>query len=376
MDAIGNFVSPKPSKPPTDPTSLSTDSKPSPELYVAFARLHHQNNRLAEASVQYEKALDLDSNHMTALLGYARVNEDMGKHEEAMNLYRKATRVHPRKAPVFNNLALSCAKRGLRDEALGAMGRAVELDPTNVKYRNNMASLLVDAERNRDAYTHLRAVHDHATCLYNLGYLLKQRGKSPEAIQHFTAALQSNPSFAPARRELQELTAVAQGEPARRQPVERAVSRPAGQANMQIRNDAARITLRDPRTENTARTNPQPSPEQAQRREMPPWPSDLSAGRSPERARVDRAAPTDGPWHRQLSPAYGSRSQPAESAPAAPVLVAPADPNRPKRLPPVAPIRGTITDIAPMPGAASTPEENPQSPVAPLPPARYAPRPY
>jgi tetratricopeptide (TPR) repeat protein len=368
MDAIGNFVSPKrSSKPPTDPTSLGTQAKPSPDLHVAFARLHHQNGRLVEATKHYQTALNLSPNHMGALLGYARANDQLGKPEKATQLYRTAAKAHPNKASVFNNLGLSYAKRGLSGEALEAMGRAVQLEPKNAKYRNNMATLLVDAGRNRDAYAQLRAVQDHTTCLYNLGYLLNQRGQTQAAVQHYTAALKSNPSFAPAQRELQLLT-VAAG----RTPTER---RPSGQANMTIVNNPANVTRR----------NPQPNPSfdsrQGPSRQHVRLPSNASPWQPPERARDRQVAPVPGPWHRQPASAYGNRYKEVESVPMRVRSGSAISPSpelaRPKRLPPVAPIRGIITDIAPMPGGNSPSlGGRTRMPNAPLPPLRQAPRPY
>ena len=89
LDTVANFVTPRPpAKPPTDPTSLNTRTEPSPELYVAFGRLHHQEGRLPEAAAHYQRALKFSPNHAGAMLGLARVNDDLEHHELALQLYQ------------------------------------------------------------------------------------------------------------------------------------------------------------------------------------------------------------------------------------------------------------------------------------------------
>jgi tetratricopeptide (TPR) repeat protein len=80
------------------------------------------------------------------------------------------------------------------------MARAIELDPKNPLYRNNIAATLVDKGRLGDAYKELRAVHGDAESYYNLGFLLNKKGQTQEALRHFQRALQADPSMVMARR--------------------------------------------------------------------------------------------------------------------------------------------------------------------------------
>jgi len=386
LDAVGNFITPKPlAKPPKDPISLNTRAKPSPALYVAFGRLHHQEGRLSEAAAHYQRALKLSPNHAGAMSGFARVNDDLGHHELALQLYQAAAKAHPRKASVFNNLGLGYARRGMLDEALRAMARAVQLEPKNPRYRNNIATMLVDAGRNRDGYKQLRAVHDHATSLYNLGYLLKQRGQAEAASQHFVAALQSNPSFAAARRELDQLSAVGNRVQTPRLP--------GGGAEAVAGTNPVRSNWRLP--PNRTLNRPQ-NPPLNPRFELPQghvW--------EPRPEAPSGVMPSEGPWPRQPSPTYGNRHEatqmlapqpppraqrergraaavpvrvfrPKETVVPVPQAVAPVPPGPPRlrRLPPVQTIGGATGEVAPMPG------DNSPTPTAPLPPPRGTARPY
>ena len=66
-------------------------------------------------------------------------------------------------------------------------------------YRNNLATVLLEAGRADDAVAVLTESHGPAVAHYNVGYLLNQRGDSAEALQHFQEALEIDPNFGAAR---------------------------------------------------------------------------------------------------------------------------------------------------------------------------------
>jgi tetratricopeptide (TPR) repeat protein len=203
---IGHALNPAPpSKAPApedDAVSLKSKSKPGPELYVAIARLYEESGKPADAEQEYQLALaDKDKpDYLPALLGYARLKEQLGHAEDAISLYQRAVKVYPKQAAVHNNLGLCYAREGRLDDAAAAMTRAVQLDPKNARYRNNIATVLVDQGKLREAFGHLQQVHGEAAAYYNMGYLLNKKGQTQAAIQHFSLALRADPSMAPAQR--------------------------------------------------------------------------------------------------------------------------------------------------------------------------------
>jgi hypothetical protein len=74
------------------------------------------------------------------------------------------------------------------------------LEPANPLYRNNIATVLVDQEKFREAFDQLRQVHNEAAAYYNLGYLLTKKGKNQAALHSFSCALQVDPSMGAARQ--------------------------------------------------------------------------------------------------------------------------------------------------------------------------------
>jgi tetratricopeptide (TPR) repeat protein len=116
-----------------------------------------------------------------------------------------------------------CLVRAQQDaEAIERLRAAVSLKPDSLMYRNNLAAILVQAQRSDEAVGVLADAHGAAVGHYNVGYLLNQQGNAAAASAHFVQSLRANPSFEPARQMLNRvLPAVGQG------PVDRVAERPA-----------------------------------------------------------------------------------------------------------------------------------------------------
>ncbi|GAB4132640.1 MAG: hypothetical protein Kow0040_13740 [Thermogutta sp.] len=188
-----------------DPTSLSTEAKPSPRLYVAMAKLHEKSNQFEKAEEQYRRALQMDAKYLDALLGLGRLKDREGDYKEALETYQRAVKYHPENAAAWNHLGLCLARQGKLSEAADALQKAVNLDPRHELYRTNLAVIFVEAGRTEEALQQLRAVQDEAQAYYNLGYLLQKRGDTTAAARYFNLALQRKPDFEEARQWLETL---------------------------------------------------------------------------------------------------------------------------------------------------------------------------
>ena len=192
-------------EPAADPVSLANKAKPSPDLYVTAARLSEQSGKTAEAEGLYQKALQVDSRHADALVGYARLKDRQGQMAEATRLYQRAAKAHPKNASIFNDLGLCLARQRKFSESMSALGQAIKLDPKKWLYRNNMAMVLVETGKVDAAVSHLMAVQEEAVAHYNVGYILQKKGDSEAAATHFAKALEEDPSLAEARLWLAKL---------------------------------------------------------------------------------------------------------------------------------------------------------------------------
>jgi Flp pilus assembly protein TadD len=185
---------------PSNTTSFFSKKKATPDLYVATARLCESRGDFAGAADQYEKALKDSPDYVPALLSYAHLQDHQNKLAEATTLYQRAVKANPKEASAFNDLGLCFARRGMAAESLGALGKAVLLQPDKALYRNNVAMVLVDQHRPDDALAQLRAVNNESVANYNVAVLLAQRNQDVLAQAHFRRALELNPSFAEAQQ--------------------------------------------------------------------------------------------------------------------------------------------------------------------------------
>lgn len=367
ISKVGKAFDPKASKKPVasedDAISLKAKSSASPDLYVAIGMRCEETNRLADAERQYQTALSMNRDHLGALLAYARLKEQTGFKEDALWLYQRAVKVHPKEPSVHNNIGLYYARQGRLDEAAEALTTAVRLAPKNPLYRNNLATVLVDQCRFREAFSNLREVHGEAAAYYNMGYLLNKKGQMQAAIQHFAQASRIDPSLVAARRwveYLQKKTAQArlpdrppteelQITPEKNRWTEVPVERPR-----EFPVERTRETPREPSRVDFSRTRDDDSRDRVDyTKDRDDFPRDRAEQSRDERAEAPREP------RRHDSSAIGPDRNAASMMP---------DAVRPRRLPPVT--RDESQDDGPsLPGFSCNRASRPASPDdAPMPP--------
>lgn len=182
-----------------DPISLEVPAKPSAGFYVAVAHMAEQKGDVAQAESDYRKALELEPNHVDALMGYAHMLDRQRKLTQAAELYHMVVRTHPGNATAHNDLAICCARQGKLEEAIRSLKQAVQLRPGHALFRNNIATILVQTKQLDEAFVHLSAVHPKPVAYYNLGFLLHQAGDNRGATRLFREALSLDPSLVQAR---------------------------------------------------------------------------------------------------------------------------------------------------------------------------------
>ncbi|MEZ6071525.1 MAG: tetratricopeptide repeat protein [Pirellulales bacterium] len=191
---------------PDDAVSVFSKSTVGPDVYVIVARRQEAEENLPKAIESYQRALEVEPHHLLATTGLARLREREGNDDEALKLFVDATKHHPEEAMAWNDLGMFQAKRRNSREAIRAMNRAVSLAPDRDLYRNNLATFLVDSGQTNQALMQLQAVHPPAIAHYSLGFLLKERGRTDEAIEYFRTAWQLDPQFEEARIALSMLS--------------------------------------------------------------------------------------------------------------------------------------------------------------------------
>jgi len=150
-------------------TAYLTVVPASADAHHWIALAHLQLGDRAQALVEEEAALALDSRH-TAALGL-------------------------KAGLLFSS--------GRRDEALHLLGEAIERDASNVSLRLELADLLTDARRYREAETAFRAVLARrprdARALVGMGLALSALARPAEALSAFSMAVEADPQHVEAR---------------------------------------------------------------------------------------------------------------------------------------------------------------------------------
>lgn len=109
---------------------------------------------LDSARVTYEQVLERDPEHVKALVHSGLVLEDLGKPDDALARYTKATEIAPDDPRPYVNLgALLYFQFKRIYDAKVALARALELDPSNQDARFNLGVLFADATLFREART-------------------------------------------------------------------------------------------------------------------------------------------------------------------------------------------------------------------------------
>jgi tetratricopeptide (TPR) repeat protein len=261
--AIAAAFTAKPNIETDDPTSLSSKAgKVGPDVHVGLGRLYESQNKAADAQAQYEKALAIAPSDLTAMVSLARLHDRQGNSAKAVELYQKALKTHPKSALAHNDLGLCFARQKQWQRATESLNKAVELQPGNPKYRNNLATVMVELGRTDEALKQLAAVNNEAVAHYNLAYLLQQKGQSSLAVMHLQQAVSKDPSLGAAHDMLAQLMNQAapayQPQPETRvaaQPASTPIYRPQTDIQWQPQSPAVEQPATQPQTETAAQVS-------------------------------------------------------------------------------------------------------------------------
>lgn len=150
------------------------------DVYNMLGVILHERGDFVAAEEHFEHAVGLNENYTEALLNLAVTYNDLGKYEAARNVYARIRRtdgkvgildpfVRGKIANMHADLAQAYSDAGCKPEAIAELKRAVELCP---------------------AFADLQL---------RLGTLYRDSGNLALAREHYAAARDANPKYAPAR---------------------------------------------------------------------------------------------------------------------------------------------------------------------------------
>ncbi|MBP8129568.1 MAG: tetratricopeptide repeat protein [Candidatus Hydrogenedentes bacterium] len=169
--------------------------------------------RLDEAIEHFRQAAAHAPKNGEYAFGLARVLAAAGRIEDAITQYQTAITLAPRDPRAYNNLGLLLEARGDPEGAVSRYREAIRVAPGFSLAYANLAALLARAGRVGEGVllcrTGLEQTPDDPVLHNALGYLLALQGQSQEALEHYDAALRSDPDYAQARQNREKLLSTA-----------------------------------------------------------------------------------------------------------------------------------------------------------------------
>jgi Tfp pilus assembly protein PilF len=133
------------------------DDPSNASAHETMGYLEFRQGNLGEARKWYEQAVKLDSQSFLANYYFAVFTINGGhpnaeSNSQVENSLRVAIRLNPSFAPAYDELAVffGTQRQNLEEAHMFAIN-AVQLDPSNLRYRLNTASILMEMERGKDA---------------------------------------------------------------------------------------------------------------------------------------------------------------------------------------------------------------------------------
>src|ERR1700733_15235230 len=178
------------------PTNHRSASSPVDQLMKEGQDLAAQG-RFAEAEVPLKQAAELAPENYALLTLLGKVEGRVGKHADAIALFRRVVSGQPKSADAHVNLAIALADAGNLEEALKETSTAVSLSPKLASAHLNRARVLADLHRPEEAEKEFAIAHQLAPnnpdCLFYWALLEKDRGNLEKQTSLFQQLVRLQP---------------------------------------------------------------------------------------------------------------------------------------------------------------------------------------
>jgi len=151
-----------------------------------------------ESEKAFREAIRLDRDLSVAYLGLASVLIDQKRYDDAVNLLTRSV-IREDDAIAHNMLGVAFSSLGKREEAIGQFEAALVHDPTFEEADYNLASMKLKDDPAEAERLFLRAIElepDYADAHRELGCLLHKTGQDPQAEYHLRRAIELVPTDA------------------------------------------------------------------------------------------------------------------------------------------------------------------------------------
>jgi predicted Zn-dependent protease len=169
------------------------------EPHLSVGRIFEQENRFADAEIEYKLALKLDSHSSDAVTGLANIYMRVRRFPEAEDYLHKLLVEEPNSAAVHIQLGRVLAAEGKTDAAIAEMQAGTKVPQQDEDVQRDLAEMYVTAGKNELAegsFRGLLSAHPNDAELHRqLGEVLLKEKKFTEAQKEFATAVKLKPDL-------------------------------------------------------------------------------------------------------------------------------------------------------------------------------------
>jgi tetratricopeptide (TPR) repeat protein len=176
----------------------------SPDVYFQVGNAALAEGKAKEAEAAFQRAYELNPTNSRSLLGVVEAEIQQGQSEKAMSLLQNESKKAPNRLDLLLLMGATAKRVGKFQDSLGYFDRVLNGLDKKSKKRADMYLQIADTYRlagdRNDAIANLQKAReilpDNEIVLRDLGLLMDQAGRRPEARQAYEACLRVNPNNA------------------------------------------------------------------------------------------------------------------------------------------------------------------------------------
>ncbi len=175
---------------------LDLDVERSGYGHEILAIYYEDRGLLNEEMEEWKKGVSVGENERY-IINLGNSYMDLGRYPEAIATYKKAIRLNPNSARVYNNLGAALSHLGEYEEAGKQYQMSIEMDPYYFRAYGNLGALFVEMGNYEEALKVLKSAiqinPDYFEAYNNLAIVYNRMGKPKEVIPFFQAYLKRHP---------------------------------------------------------------------------------------------------------------------------------------------------------------------------------------
>jgi Tfp pilus assembly protein PilF len=175
------------------------------EAQQQVARLQEHQGRLGKADELYEDLLKRDKNNVEICHRLAIVASKQEDWQRSISYFERALKLTPHDPDLRADLGYALYLSGDLAAAETHLREALSDNPHHKRTSNNLAMVLGQQERFDEAYQVFRQSVSEAEAHSNVAYLCAQCGQGQKAIEHYSRALELDPSLPSAKQGILQL---------------------------------------------------------------------------------------------------------------------------------------------------------------------------